>query len=163
MANLFEINSNIMAAWDAAIDPETGEVDETALALFESLQIERDAKIENIACWIKNLKSDAEALKAEAKNMADRAKAAERKADSLKSYLAAALHGEKFQSARAAISWRKSVSVEVDDAEVENLPEQYIRRKVSVEADKTAIKDALKAGETIEGCRLVESNNISIK
>ena len=163
MANLFEINSNIMAAWDAAIDPETGEVDETALALFESLQIERDAKIENIACWIKNLKSDAEALKAEAKNMADRAKAAERKADSLKRYLAAALHGEKFQSARAAISWRKSVSVEVDEAEVENLPEQYIRRKVSVEADKTAIKDALKAGEILEGCRLVESNNISIK
>ena len=163
MANLFEINSNIMAAWDAAIDPETGEVDETALALFESLQIERDAKIENIACWIKNLKSDAEALKTEAKNMADRAKAAERKADSLKRYLAAALHGEKFQSARAAISWRKSVSVEVDDAEVENLPEQYIRRKVSVEADKTAIKDALKAGEILEGCRLVESNNISIK
>ena len=163
MANLFDINRELQDLWEAALDPETGEVDETALALFESLQIERDAKIENIACWIKNLKSDAEALKAEAKNMADRAKAAERKADSLKRYLAAALHGEKFQSARAAISWRKSVSVEVDDAEVENLPEQYIRRKVSVEADKTAIKDALKAGEILEGCRLVESNNISIK
>ena len=163
MANLFDINRELQDLWEAALDPETGEVDETALALFESLQIERDAKIENIACWIKNLKSDAEALKAEAKNMADRAKAAERKADSLKRYLAAALHGEKFQSARAAISWRKSVSVEVDEAEVENLPEQYIRRKVSVEADKTAIKDALKAGEILEGCRLVESNNISIK
>ena len=163
MANLFEINAELQDLWEAALDPETGEVDETALALFESLHIERDAKIENIACWIKNLKSDAEALKTEAKNMADRAKAAERKADSLKRYLAAALHGEKFQSARAAISWRKSVSVEVDEAEVENLPEQYIRRKVSVEADKTAIKDALKAGEILEGCRLVESNNISIK
>ena len=163
MANLFDINRELQDLWEAALDPETGELDEEKLAAFEALGMERDAKIENIACWIKNLKSDAEALKAEAKNMADRAKAAERKADSLKRYLAAALHGEKFQSARAAISWRKSVSVEVDDAEVENLPEQYIRRKVSVEADKTAIKDALKAGESIEGCRLVESNNISIK
>ena len=163
MANLFDINRELQDLWEAALDPDTGELDEEKLAAFEALDMERDAKIENIACWIKNLKSDAEALKTEAKNMADRAKAAERKADSLKRYLAAALHGEKFQSARAAISWRKSVSVEVDDAEVENLPERFIRRKVSVEADKTAIKDALKAGESIEGCRLVETNNISIK
>ena len=125
--------------------------------------MERDAKIENIGCWIKNLESDADALKAEAKNMADRAKRAERKADSLKRYLTAALDGEKFTSTRCAISWRRSVSVEIDEAEVPELPEQYIRTKTTIEPDKTAIKDALKAGEIIEGCRLVERNNISIK
>ena len=30
-------------------------------------------------------------------------------------------------------------------------------------AEAEALKDALKAGEHIEGCRLVEKNNISIK
>ena len=161
--NLFDINKALVDAWDAALDPETGELDETLLAAFEELQMERDAKIENIGCWIKNLAADAEALKSEAKTMTERAKAAERKADSLKRYLTAALDGEKFTSTRCAISWRRSVSVEIDEAEIPELPEQYIRRKVSVEADKTAIKEALKAGESIEGCRLVERQNISIK
>ena len=163
MANLFEINQAMMDAWDAAIDPETGELDADALASFEALQMARDEKVENIGCWIKNLASDAEALKAEAKAMTERAKRAERKADGLKRYLEAALHGEKFQSTRCAISWRRSTSVEVDEAEIPELPEQYVRRKVTVEADKTAIKDALKAGEVIEGCRLVEKNSIQIK
>ena len=163
MANLFEINKAMMDAWDAAIDPETGELDADALAAFEALQMERDEKVENIGCWIKNLASDAEALKAEAKAMTERAKRAERKADSLKRYLEAALHGEKFSSTRCAISWRHSTSVEVDEAEVPELPEQYVRRKVTVEADKTAIKDALKAGEVIEGCRLIEKQSIQIK
>ena len=163
MANLFDINKALVDAWDAAIDPETGELDETLLAAFEALQMERDEKVENIGCWIKNLASDAEALKAEAKAMNERAKRAERKADGLKRYLEAALHGEKFQSTRVAISWRRSTSVEVDEAEIPELPEQYVRRKVTVEADKTAIKDALKAGEVIEGCRLVEKQSIQIK
>lgn len=163
MANLFDINKALVDAWDAALDPETGELDETLLAAFEALQMERDTKIENIGCWIKNLAADAEALKAEAKTMTERAKSAEKKADSLKRYLTAALNGEKFTSTRCAISWRRSVSVEIDEAEIPELPEQYIRTKTTIEPDKTAIKDALKAGEIIEGCRLVEKNNISIK
>lgn len=163
MANLFEINRALIEAWESAIDPETGELNETLLAAFEALQMERDTKIENIGCWIKNLTADAEALKAEAKAMTERAKAAEKKADSLKRYLTAALAGEKFQSTRCAISWRRSVSVEIDDAEIPELPEQYIRTKTTIEPDKTAIKDALKAGEVIEGCRLVEKQSIQIK
>ena len=148
MANLFEINTELQRLWDAALDPDTGELDERLLADFEALQMDRDTKIENIGCWIKNLKSDAAALKDEAKAMAERAKSAENKAESLKRYLEAALQGEKFSTAKVAISWRRVTSVEVDDAEVEQLPEQYVRRKISVEPDKTAIKDALKDGET---------------
>ena len=163
MANLFEINTELQRLWDAAVDQETGEINEDILANFEALEMDRTTKIENIGCWIKNLKSDAEALKAEAKAMADRAKSAERKAESLKSYLEAALQGEKFQTAKVAITWRKVQAVEVDDAEVEQLPEQYVRRKISVEPDKTAIKDALKDGESIEGCRLIERQSMSIK
>lgn len=163
MANLFDINRALIDAWESAIDPETGEINEEGMAAIEQLQMDQQAKRENIACWVKNLRSDAEAIKAEAKTMTDRAKSCEHKADSLTRYLAADLNGEKFQTAKVAVSWRRSVSVEIDEAEIPDLPEQYIRRKVSVEADKTAIKEALKAGEQIEGCRLVERQNISIK
>ena len=51
MANLFEINKAIMDAWDACIDPETGEIDESKYAEMEALQMEFDSKIENLACW----------------------------------------------------------------------------------------------------------------
>ena len=163
MANLFDISRSLVAAWDLAVDPETGEISEEGMAAIEQLQMDQQTKRENIACWVKNLRSDAEAIKAEAKAMTDRAKSCERKADSLMHYLAADLNGEKFQTAKVAVSWRKSVSVEIDDAELSELPEQYIRCKTVIEPDKTAIKDALKAGEIIEGCRLVEKNNINIK
>ena len=93
--------------------------------------------------------------------MSDRAKAKERKAESLTKYLAAVLDGQKFETARAAINWRKSKSVRIEFGT--ELPEEYIRRKVTEEPDKTAIKAALAAGKCIEGCELVETNNISIK
>lgn len=161
MASLFEINHDLMALWDAAVDPDTGEINEDLLADFEILHLERDAKIENIGCWVKNLTADAEAMKAEAKAMTERARSAERKAESLKRYLAAALHGEKFSSPRLAISWRRSTSVTVAEHAV--LPEEFLRRKITEEPAKDEIKKALAAGIAVPGCSLVENNNIVIK
>lgn len=161
MANLFEIDRALLEAWERCVDPETGEIDEALYAEFEALQLKRDQKIENVACWIKNLASDAEAMKAEAKNLTERAKAAEKKAESLKHYLELALHGEKFSGTRAAISFRRSKAVRI--APDTTLPVEYIRRKVTEEPDKTAIKAALAAGNTIEGCELVETVSLQIK
>ena len=75
MANLYEISQEIMDA----VDFETGEIlDPEAL---DALIMERDKKIENIACWIKNLTSDAAAYKAEKDVFAERQKQAEAEAD----------------------------------------------------------------------------------
>lgn len=57
------------------------------------------------------------------------------------------------------ISFRKSESVEVDN--VDELDEKF--KKVKVEADKTAIKQAIKNGEEIKGARLVKNNNLQIR
>lgn len=161
MANLFEINKAIMDAWDACIDPETGEIDESKYAEMEALQMEFDSKIENLACWAKNLISDAAQLKAEAATLTDRAKAAEKKADSLKRYIAAALHGTKFETARCAINWRKSTAIAI--AEGAQIPSKYVRTKIIAEPDKALLKAALAAGEEIDGCRLETRNNMTLK
>jgi seryl-tRNA synthetase len=161
MANLFEINKAIMNAWEACVDPETGEINEDIYAEMEALQVERDEKIENIACWAKNLMSDAAQLKAEAKTMADRAASAEKKAESLKRYLAAVLNGTKFETTRCIIGWRKSTAVLIEpDAD---LPEEYVRTKVTTEPDKTAIKAALTSGKEIAGCSIETRNNLTLK
>ena len=43
-----------------------------------------------------------------------------------------------------------------------DLPEEYIRYK-EPEPDKTALKDALKRGEIIDGVSLVEKQSIQIR
>ena len=78
--NLYEIENEILNC----VDMETGEI--VDIEKLESLQMERDQKIENIGCWIKNLLADAKALKEEKDNLAARQKAAENKVASLKTF-----------------------------------------------------------------------------
>jgi methylthioribose-1-phosphate isomerase len=59
------------------------------------------------------------------------------------------------------INFRKSESVIVMD--VNDLPAEYKVVKVTEQADKVKIKDALKKGEQILGCELVINQNIQIK
>jgi hypothetical protein len=152
--NLFQIDEEIMKC----VDMETGEIIDSAK--LDELQMDRDAKIENIACWIKNLTADAEALKAQKQAFADRQKAAENKAESLKKYLSDYLAGQKFSTEKVAISFRKTSSVNITD--MTKLPEQYLKFSDPT-PDKTAIKNAIKDGAVIAGAEIIEGQSISIK
>lgn len=152
--NLFQIDEEIMSC----VDMETGEIVDTER--LEQLQMDRDTKIENIACWIKNLTADAEALKAQKQAFADRQKAAENKAESLKKYLSGYLGGQKFSTDKVAISFRKTSAVNVTD--MTQIPEEFLKFAEPT-ADKTAIKNAIKAGNTVAGAEVVEGQSISIK
>lgn len=158
---LYEIQDNIRKAIEQGFDEETGEILDTNA--LEALEIQRDEKIENIALFIKNLKAEAEAIKAEKMNLAKRQQTAENKAEWLKQYLTKCLDGEKFFTPKVAISYRKSQTVEfIDGFDVNQLPEQF-QHKVEPEADKTALKNALKEGTEIYGVYLAEHNNTIIK
>lgn len=169
--NLYELNEAIVNALNAAIDPETGElIDEAALDLSEFLESERDEKIENIALWIKNLKAEAEALKAEKDSFAKRQKAAENKAEWLKGYLASALNGQKFKTVKCSVSFRSSEAVEITDeaAAIEyfegiSWPEAV---KVEKTLSKSAVKDYIKnASELaqVPGVHISEKTSVIIK
>ena len=115
--NLFQIDEEIMNC----VDMETGEIIDTAK--LDKLQMERDEKIENIGCWIKNLTADAEALKEQKLAFAERQKAAENKVESLKRYLTNYLAGQKFSTPKVVISFRKTSSVNVTD--ITAIPKKY--------------------------------------
>ena len=155
---LYEIDKAIEDAILNAVDKETGELIGD-LSLLDELRIERDIKIENIGLYIKNLTSEAERIKEEERVLHERRKVKENKADRLKMYLSDALQGNKFETARVAMSFRKSTSVEIQD--VDKLPEKFCKTKI--EPDKTAIKTALRAGVEIAGAELVEKQNLQIK
>ena len=157
---IYEIDNEIMSC----IDMETGEVIDTDK--LNELQMERDAKIENVACWIKELKAEAEAIKNEKQALADRQRVAENKAESLKNWLAYALNGEKFKTAKCSISYRNSESVEVTEEGLEALMRDHedLLTYKTPEPNKKAIKDAIKNdGLTVAGVQLVQKTSTIVK
>ena len=156
---IYEINEEILNC----IDLETGEIID--IDRLNDLQLERDGKIENVACWIKELKAEAEAIKAEKLALAERQKVAENKAESLKKWLAYALNGEKFKTAKCSVSFRKTESVEVTDEGLSNLMKEHdeLLTYKAPEPNKKAIKDALKDGLSVQGVRLECNTSVIIR
>ncbi len=130
---LYEIDQRIAAL----CDPETGEVaDAEAL---DNILMEREEKMEHIACGVKNMQAEIDAIRAEEKNLSTRRTALQVRQEKLKQYLASALHGEKFQSARVQVNFRKTERLEI----IEGMEPYLIS---FLEAD--GYNNCLKTGET---------------
>ena len=154
--NLYEIDKAI----SECVDHETGEIID--FERLEELQIERNTKIENVALWIKNLNADLLALKAEKDNFAEREKQTKSKIESLKNWLAGALNNNPLTTSKVAVTFRKSEAVEIINEDA--LPKKYLRKRITIEPNKTAIKDAIKNGNLkVKGAELVIKQNIQIK
>ena len=156
---IYEIDQAIMEC----VDLETGEIIDTEQ--LDKLQMERDTKLENVACWIKDLKSEAEALKNEKQALAERQRVAENKAESLKKWLAYVLDGQKFSTSKCAVSFRKTEVVEVTTEGLNNLMEDHdeLLTYKAPEPNKTAIKQAIKDGLNVAGVQLVQNTSTIIK
>lgn len=159
---LYEIDKAIMDL----VDPETGEI--TDFDALDALSMERNRKIENIACYYKNLAAAADALKREEETLAERRKSTENKAKRLKEYLSYALNGEKFQTPKCAVSFRKTTSVSVSDPScaiewAEMTGHKECVRYRAPEISKSEIAKILKSGVEVPGAELVQSISIGVK
>lgn len=164
---LYEIDSKIEDLLERMVDPETGEVDEATAEEFEALQMERGAKIENVALWYKNTLADANAIEAEIRNLQDRKKKLDTRTEWLKGYLTNALNGERFETPKVAISYRKSETVEFENAEAfcsanaDN--EMVVTTTITRKPNKAKLKAYMKEGFFFKGVWLEEHQNIQIK
>lgn len=151
---------------------ENDEVEAEAISdTLEAIRDTLEEKADNIACIIKELTAEAAAIKEEEQALAARRKAKENRIQSLKSYLAAALLDNdinKVESARNKISFRRSTSVDVtDEQEFISWAEasghnEYLTYKAPA-INKTAIKNAILAGDKVEGAYIAEHDNIQIR
>lgn len=162
MANIYEINQAILDC----IDPETGEI--LDMEALEQLQMDRVQKAENVACWRKNLMALITSIKEEEDALKKRREVYQRKVDSMDNYLSTHFSGEKIETARAVINWRKSTGVEITD-EMEAVDylmhiahEEVLKYKMPT-IDKKAVKAILEAGEKIPGIMLTDRMNLQIK
>lgn len=157
---LYELNE-AMQNFDLEIDEETGEI--LNAEELDLLMLEHELKLKNCVYWYKNMKAEADALKAEKQKLAKRQQTAERKAEWMKSYIDADLCGKEFKpedDVTVRVSYRKSKVVECSD--IYRVSDEYLRYK-EPELDKTKVKKALADGLQVEGCTIVEKNNIQIK
>lgn len=149
------------------IDEETGEIIRIDLdAELTALRMAREEKLENVACWAKNLAAYIDDIKAEEKKLADKRRSAERRVESLKGWLLAAMTREdgttdRLKTARASISVKRNPPSTVCDDEL--LPWKYKTVKQTVVPDKAAIKAAILAGEEVPGAHLEYGRSVMIK
>lgn len=144
------------------IDEETGEVlfDSTNL---DELQTAFEDKLENCGIYIKNLDSEANAISQEIHSLTKRKKVLENKAQRMRDYVLQCMEQAertKFDTAKVAISQRKSSYVAVND-EVQ-IPEDYKEIIETTKVDKRHLKDALKQGLEIPGAELKERINLQV-
>lgn len=153
-------------ALEALVDDETGEIRD--FEALEALQMERDAKVENLACWVKNLTAEIADFKEEEANLAKRRKLLENRKDRLSKFLEWALDGQPFSSTRCEVKFRKSQRVEITDmgAAVDWLANNGYDGLVQYSAptvSKTDLKDVLKSGAEVEGAELVDNVTMGVK
>lgn len=158
MANIYQIRQEI-AEFEPECDPETGEI--TNALSWDALNMAFEEKVENIACYIKNLTGDIKDFKAEEEQLAKRRRSMEKKVEYLKRLLVDNMDGQKFSTTRCAVSFRKSVQVEIQDEGL--VPQELMVQTVTFKPDKVAIKELLKSGQQVSGCCLVENMNPQIK
>ena len=163
MRALYEITADILSC----VDLETGEILDTEK--LDALQMEREAKLEGVALWVKDLKAEAAAVKEEADKLNARKKALDNKIDWLKNWLLMALDGEKLSTPRCKVYQTHSQRVVIDDekALVDMLMTspfgvKFLRVK-EPEIDKNALKDSMKQGYEYEFAHLEETESVVIK
>ena len=173
--NLYEINDKLVTTVELGIDTDTGEILEGQLLDDEinQLSMALDEKMENIACYVKNLTSDIEALKTEEDNLKKRRKSKENQIEYLKRYLSNFMQLNdipKFETPKCKVSFRKSVSTEVIDQN--KIPKGLIKIKTEETIDKLGLKQFLQNNtkdmskeEQVKkyGAYLSENKNIGIK
>lgn len=141
---------------DESVDTETGEVFDKEY--LDNLPMEQEEKSRNVGLVIKSMSNDMEQIDKEIKRLTAMKKSTQSKIESLKSYVFT--YGCPVKDVAVTIRFskgRESVEIEKDV----DLPAPF--RKYTWTPNKTEITKALKAGQEIEGCRLVRKPSVSVR
>lgn len=158
---LYEIDYKIREFWNKVIEQD-GELTEEDMQVLESLEVAKDEKVKAYGVIIREISGEIDECESEIKRIKEIADKRKRNRERLKNTLKDFMLNNdmpKYESVEVNISFRKSKALEI--AEGVELPNEFL--KVKTEPDKTAITDYIKNGGVVEGCQIVEKQNIQIK
>jgi hypothetical protein len=157
---------NLTGKWLAMRDQlaEAG-FDETTIAdTLDGESAEYDEKVTRVAMVVEEFEAMAEAKKALAKRFTEEASMLERRANSLRLYLAGSLKTTNRTDVRddlirVRLYINRDESVEIQSAD--DIPLGFMKTKTETYPDRTAIKTALKNGGEVPGAALVKKDRLS--
>lgn len=165
MAHLYEIARN-KAELERLM--EYGDLDPQAIIdTLEAVEGELNEKAVNVAKVARNIDAAAAAVRQAGKDMLDRAARMEKRAESIRQYLLMNMLFSgitKIECPQFVIAVKHNPpAVVIDDEKF--IPAEYLTQPEppAPRPDKMKIRDALKAGEDVPGCRLVQSDRVEIK
>lgn len=165
MASLYELTDDYLTLLEMAEDPD---IDEQALMdTMEGIEGEIEIKAEGYAKVIRTLEGDAAACDAESKRLRNKKQTIENNIKRMKAALQMAMEvtgKRKFKTPLFSFNIQKNpAAVVVDEQYIENIPERFLVRK-DPEINRKAIKDAINAGEDLEGlAHLEQTESLRIK
>jgi len=158
---VFEIGSeyqNIISL----IEQNNGEMSDDLHEAYINSRDELNNKAKAYIYVIRNKENLISNIDAEIDRLKEMKKRTENEIDRIKNYLSMAVDTfGNFETGLHKISNRISKSVDIIN--LEELPKQFIKEKVELSADKTAIKKAIESGVNISGALLVTKSNLQIK
>lgn len=147
---------------------EDGDIPDEAIAdTFALLDAEFDEKADALACIIKELAAEAEAIKAQETALKERRQRKESRGEYLRGLLSESmkrLDKAKIETSRNVISFRKSTALVIaDEEDFKQRHRDLCQVEEVVKIPKKDITDRLKAGEEISGATLETRKNLQIK
>jgi hypothetical protein len=166
--SLYKVADDLAPLLESGIDVESGEISPelgAALATFEG-------KAEAVTAFILNTDATAQAVRAAAKKLIERAEAMEMRADRLRHYLAFNMKRTGITSIcsndgsfEAKLHIARDASVSIFDEK--QIPAEFMRipePKPPVPVpNKKAIAEAIKAGIDVPGAKIVKSDRLEIR
>ena len=163
--SLYELSSTYLKALDDLTDPELDLPLEVVNDTLEALGDEMETKAINVTKFMRNMEATANAIKEAETQMAKRRKALENRIKWMKDYLKGSMEHTgitKIECPYFKLSIQKNpTSVSITNEE--SIPSQFKEQVISWKIDKTAIKNAIKSGETIPGAELLNGTRLAIR
>ena len=154
---LYELTEDYMNLLELAEDPD---IDEQAFTdTLEGIEGALEDKAEGYAKVIRTLEGDAAACDAESKRLRNKKQTIENNIKRMKQALQITMEvtgKTKFKTALFSFNIQKNpAAVVMDEQYIENIPERFLIPQ-DPQIDKKAIKEAIKAGEDLEGIAHLE-------
>lgn len=159
---LYELTDDFLRLWEMADDPEVDE--DVFFDTLEGLQGSIEEKADGYAKVMKELSGETDKLKAEIDRLQAKKKAIENNIDRMKTSLENAMiatGNTKFKTTLFSFGIQKNpASVAVLDESV--IPDEYLIVQAP-KIDKKAILTDLKAGKTVAGCAIMQTEGLRIR
>jgi len=163
--SLYELSSTYLQALNDLTDPELDLPLEVVNDTLEALGDEMETKAINVTKFMRNMEATAIAIKSAEVEMAKRRKSLETRIKWMNDYLKGSMEQTgitKIECPFFKLSIQKNpVSVVIKNEAA--IPEEFKKQVISWSIDKTAIKNAIKAGETIPGAELINGTRLAIR